>query len=108
MDVLGTDFEALVLIFPDNRGIKFEQLWGELTASMSEEPFRLLGRLFERALIVAAFALPIVPMRHCVGAAIFVGPRLQLSLQGRRQILEGDEGIAAMLANETCFPDIAS
>src|SRR5690348_3270175 len=65
LHIFWPDFEAFVLIFPDQGGIEFQKLWRQLASGFGEKHLRLLGRLFKRPVIIArAFALAVIPMCH--------------------------------------------
>ena len=108
-NIFRPDLEAFILVFPHHGCVVFEEFGGENAARASQEPFGFLGSFFIRAIIIAAaLALAIVPMRDRMHRAVLGGPCLEIGLKCGRHFLEGDERVAAMLADEARVADIAS
>jgi hypothetical protein len=73
-DVFGADFEALVLVFPDDCGVILQEAGGQMSG-LGEQLFRFFGRFFKGRIIVSRTpALAIVPMGHGVDGSVTLGP----------------------------------
>jgi hypothetical protein len=106
-DVLGADFEALVLVFPNNRGVMIEKGGQELAAGIAEKLFGLFGGVFESFVVIARlFTLRVVPMGDGVDGTILFSPCLHWGLQFRGDFIKGYAGVATVLADESRFEDI--
>ena len=71
LHIFGPDFQALILVFPDDGGVEVEEFDGE-GAGAGEELLGLLGGIFVGAVVIArALALAIIPMGHGVDGAVF-------------------------------------
>lgn len=107
-NILGADVEAFVLIFPDEGGVMVEEFGEVMTDHAGDEFFSACGGVVIGAFIIPAlFALAIVPVGHLVDLVVFDGPFTQGGLDGGGEVVEGHGSIAAMLAEEAGFDDIA-
>jgi hypothetical protein len=106
-DVFGADFEAFVLIFPDEDGEVFDEAGYEVVDGFGEEKFGLLGGLFEEIIVVAAIAAAIFPVGDFVGLGVAIGPIAEWSDEGFGELVEGNGGLVAMDAHEAVVEDIA-
>src|SRR5580658_462192 len=80
-NIFRPDFQAFVLILPDNRGIMFQKLGQQLAAGEAQQLLRLLRRVVVSLVVIGhALALPILPMRHRVNRRVFLGPTLHRRL----------------------------
>ena len=101
LHIFRAHFEALVLVFPDHRGIELEQPGRKLVAGLGEQPFGFLRGVLVRVVVVAGrFALAVVPMGDGVDRGVARGPFLQVALQAGGDFVERDKRFIAMLANQ--------
>ena len=107
-DVFGSDFEAFVLIFPNDRRVVFEEEWKDFRADISEKFLGLFGGVLEGFVVVPGFfSLGVIPMGHGMDGAIFVSPGLHGQLEFGGEFLKGHGGVAAMLADEASLQNVA-
>src|ERR1700722_14202645 len=85
-NVFRQDFQALVLIFPQDGRIMFQETRQQLGGGKGQECFSLAGGVVASVVVVGhALALMIVPMRHRVDDGVVIRPALNWRLQVRRQ-----------------------
>ena len=106
--VFRPHFQTFILIFPDDGGIKFQQLGRELAADAGKQCLGFLGGLFVGVIIVAGcLALAVVPVGNGVDGRVEFGPLFQITADGVGNFIERNQRVAAMLADQTGVADIA-
>ena len=107
-DVFGADFEAFVLVFPDDGGVVIEEEGEDFGAGVGEKFLGFFGGVLEGFVVIAGFlSLRVIPMRNGVDGTVFVGPGPDRQPQFIGQFVEGNAGVAAMLADEAGLQNVA-
>jgi hypothetical protein len=107
--IFGPDFQAFVLIFPDDGGVNLQQLWREFAARAGKQRLRLFRRVLERRVVISrATPLAVVPMRDGVDRFVLLRPGLDFSTYVGGDFLKRHERFATMLADQASFAHITS
>jgi hypothetical protein len=89
-------------------GIDGQQLRREVATRAREQTLGFLRRIFVGVVVIArAPALVVVPMRDRMDRFILLRPRIEFGADVGGNFVEGHEGFAAMLANQTGLAHIA-
>ena len=106
--VLRPHFEAFILVFPDDRRIKIQQLGREFTPRARQQTFGPFRRVFVGPVIIACLsALTVVPVRDGMDGFILLRPRAQFVADLGGNFIERHERFVAMLADQPRLAHVA-
>lgn len=107
-DILRLNFEAFVLIFPNERGIVVEEEGKDFAREEAEMLFRLGGGFLESIIVIAGAAhLAFVVMRDGVIIGVFFSPWFNFFANQCGKIIKLDGAGATMLAKEAGVKDVS-